>query len=91
MARADLTQGNIKKTIIRLTLPMILGIFGMVAFNFADTAFVAQLGGTQLAALSFTFPVVMIIQSISMGLGMGAGSVISRVAKKKDSVKRLAT
>lgn len=91
MARADLTQGNIKKTIIRLTLPMILGIFGMVAFNFADTAFVAQLGGTQLAALSFTFPVVMIIQSISMGLGMGAGSVISRVAKELGSVKRLAT
>ncbi len=91
MAKTDLTQGDIKKTIIRLTLPMILGIFGMVAFNFADTAFVAQLGGTQLAALSFTFPVVMIIQSISLGLGMGAGSVISRVSTDKDSVKRIAT
>ena len=40
----DLTQGDIKKTILRMTGPMILGMLGMVAFNFADTAFVGQLG-----------------------------------------------
>lgn len=90
-ATKDLTKGDIKKTIIQLTLPMILGMLGMVAFNFADTAFIGQLGGAQLAALSFTFPVVMIVQSVAHGLGIGTASVIARVASKRDSVKRLAT
>lgn len=87
----DLTTGNIKKTIIRMTLPMIFGMIGLVAFNFADTAFVGQLGGAPLAALVFTFPIVMIIQSVAHGLGVGTGSVIARVAAKCDKVKRYAT
>ncbi len=87
----DLTQGDIKKTIIHMTLPMILGMLGMVAFNFADTAFVGQLGGTQLAALTFTFPVVMIVQSVAHGLGIGAGSIVARSAVRRDAVRRYAT
>ena len=87
----DLTQGNIKKTIVQMVLPMILGMFGMVAFNFADTAFVAQLGGIELAAMSFTFPVIMIVQAIAVGLGIGTGSVVSRAAGDRNSVKRLTT
>ena len=87
----DLTQGNIKKTLISMTLPMILGMLGMVAFNFADTAFVGQLGGIQLAALTFTFPVIMIVQSVAHGLGIGTGSIVARSAAKRDEVRRIAT
>ena len=87
----DLTQGDIKRTIVYMTLPMIVGMFGMVAFNFTDTAFVAQLGGTQLAALTFTFPVVMVVQSVAHGLGIGAGSVVSRSVGDRDIIKRLTT
>lgn len=92
MARTrDLTQGNIQKTILRMTVPMILGMLGMVAFNFADTAFVGQLGEAQLAALAFTFPVVMIVQSVAQGLSIGAGSVIARAAANRSEVRRLTT
>ena len=87
----DLTQGNIKKTIISMTLPMILGMLGMVAFNFADTAFVGQLGGVQLAALTFTFPVILIIQSVAHGIGIGTASIIARSAAKRNVVRRIAT
>ena len=90
---ARLIEGSIQKTLIRLTLPMILGTLGMVIFNLADTYFVGQLGTNQLAALSFTFPVVMIIGSIAMGLGIGASAVISRSIGEgnHDKVKRLTT
>ena len=90
---ARLIEGSIEKTLIRLTIPMILGTLGMVIFNLADTYFVGQLGTNQLAALSFTFPVVMVIGSIAMGLGIGASAVISRSIGEgnHDKVKRLTT
>ncbi len=72
---------------------MMMGIVAMVAFNLADTFFVGQLGTTHLAAISFTFPVVMVIGSISMGLGVGASAVISRAigAGNHEKVIRLTT
>jgi putative MATE family efflux protein len=90
---ARLIEGPIQKTLIRLTLPMILGTLGMVIFNLADTFYVGQLGTNQLAALSFTFPVVLVVSSIAMGLGIGASAVISRAIGEGnyDKVKRLTT
>lgn len=91
--KARLTEGHILFMLIRLTLPMILGMFSMVAFNLADTFFVAKLGTLQLAALSFTFPVVLILNSIALGIGVGTSAVISRAIGSNDTenVKRLTT
>jgi len=72
---------------------MVFGILGMVAFNVADTFFVGQLGSNELAALSFTFPVVLVINSLAQGLGVGASAVISRAIGEGDhhKVQRLTT
>lgn len=72
---------------------MILGFMAMVAFNLIDTFFVGKLGTEALAAISFTFPVIFVINGISMGLGVGASAVISRAIGKGDTeqVKRLTT
>lgn len=50
----------------------------MVAFNLIDAYFIGQLGENELAAISFTFPVVMLIFSIIQGVGIGAVSVIAK-------------
>lgn len=76
--KKDLTKGSISSKLIQLTLPMMLGFISMVAFNLIDTFYVGQLGKTELAALSFTFPVIMVIFSIIHGLGIGATALISR-------------
>ena len=76
-SRASLTTGKISTLLVRLTIPMIAGMLGMVVFNLADTFYIGQLGKDQLAAMSFTFPVVMVLTSISIGLGMGTSAVIS--------------
>jgi MATE family, multidrug efflux pump len=91
--KAKLTEGNITKQLILLTLPMMAGMISMVIFNLVDTFYIGQLGKDELAAMSFTFPVVMIVQSIALGLGMGTSSVVSRAIGKGDSstVKRLST
>ncbi len=64
-----------------------LGIISMVAFNLIDTYFVGQLGTEELAALSFTFPVIMFIFSIVQGLGIGATALISRSIGQKNREK----
>ena len=74
--KAKLTEGPIKKLLIQLTLPMIAGMISMTIFNLTDTFFIGQLGKNELAAMSFTFPIVMILNSIALGLGMGASSVM---------------
>lgn len=57
---------------------MLIGFAALSAFNAVDTYFVGQLGTFQLAAMSFTFPVVMFLNSIALGLGVGVSSVVSR-------------
>ena len=74
----DLTEGNIKKQLATLTVPMLFGMIGMVIFNLADTYFIGKLGVTQLASISFTFPVIMFVNSLSQGIGIGTSSLVSR-------------
>ncbi len=91
--KSTLTDGPIGKTLVRLTIPMIIGIFSIVGFNLVDAYFIGQLGALPLAALSFTFPVVMVMGSIGMGLGIGAAAVISKAIgeEHQEKIKRLTT
>ena len=91
--KAQLVEGPVAKSLFNMTLPMIVGTLGMVAFNIIDTFFVGQLGTEELAALSFTFPVVMVIASLAMGIGVGASAVISQAIGRGDhhKVQRLTT
>lgn len=73
-----LTTGPIGPTLVRLALPMLVGILGMMAFNVIDIFFVGKLGTVQLAAITLTFPVVMVVGTFTLGLGVGAMAVISR-------------
>ena len=91
--KAKLTEGSVGRTLVFVTLPMMVGIVGMVAFNLVDTFFVGRLGTLELAAMGFTFPVVMVVGSIARGLGVGVSSVVSRAIGQGDhhKVQRLTT
>ena len=91
--QARLIEGPIAPTLVKLTLPMLIGIFSMIAFNLVDTFFLGRLGTESLAAISFTFPVVMAIGSVALGLGVGAAALISRAIGVGDDeqVRRLTT
>ena len=77
--RKDLTKGPIVPLLVKLTWPMMFGVMGMVVFNMVDTFYVGRLGTAELAAIGYTFPVVMIVSSIAMGMGIGTASLISRM------------
>ncbi|MBN2852539.1 MAG: MATE family efflux transporter [Clostridia bacterium] len=93
MKQHDLLTGSIAKHILRLSLPSIAGMFSFVIFNLTDTYFVSELGTNALAAMGYTFPIVMIVGAISSGISMGAASLLSRAKGAKDFhlMQRIAT
>lgn len=91
--KGDLTQGPIRKHLIRLSIPMIWGILAIISFQLVDTYYISLLGTEYLAAISFTFPVTMTVFSLIIGLGIGMSSVLSRKigAGDHDEIIRIAT
>jgi len=80
----DLTKGPVMRHVWRMTPPMAIAFMAMMAFNLADTWFVSRLGTAPLAAMGFTFPIVMIVHSIAMGIGIGVSSCVSRAIGSQD-------
>ncbi|MHB1451997.1 MAG: MATE family efflux transporter, partial [Coriobacteriia bacterium] len=89
---ARLVEGPVARTLVRLSAPMVVAMFAMVGFNIVDTFYVGQLGTEQLAAMGFTLPVVMAVNSISLGIGVGTTAVVSQAIGRRDTegVRRLA-
>jgi putative MATE family efflux protein len=72
---------------MRLTVPMFLGISSMILASMIDTIYIGWIGTQQLAAVSFSFPLVMGLSSVSMGLGIGATSIMSRTLGRGDRAR----
>ncbi len=90
---ARLIEGPVSRHLVSMTVPLVWAVLAIMAFNVTDTWFVAQLGAQPLAAMSFTFPVIMVMTSLGIGLMAGTSSVLARVVGEGDmgQVRRLAT
>jgi putative MATE family efflux protein len=81
-----------KRAIRVLSVPMMISMFLIMAYNLADSIWVAGLGPNALAALGFTNPLFFIVIGLGNGLAVGATSLIARCigAKKKKSADNAA-
>lgn len=77
--KGDLTTGPVRAHLVRLTLPMVTGLFALISFQLVNTFYISRLGTVPLAAISFTFPVTYIIFSLFLGFGIATSSVVSRL------------
>ena len=93
LLKNDMLQGDIKATLIKMAVPMILGMIMLMTFGIVDTFFVSMMGTNELAAISFTFPVTFTLISFNIGLGIGTSAVIGRHLGSGDDskAKKLAT
>lgn len=66
------------KLLIGMSLPAMISMLVQACYNIVDSVFVAQLGEEALAAVSLAFPVQMLIVALSVGMGVGINSGISR-------------
>ena len=81
----DLTKGPVLRTMLRFSLPMILGNLLQQCYNLADTWVVGRfLGSNALAAVGSSFTLMTFLTSILLGLCMGSGAVFSIRFGQKD-------
>lgn len=87
----DMTTGNPYRLIARFALPLLLGNILQQLYNIVDSIIVGNFVSTAaLAAVGTTFPIIFLINSLFMGIGMGATIIISQYfgANDKMSVKK---
>lgn len=76
---------NIKKLLIKLSVPATLGMIVNALYNFVDTLFVARgVGEIAIGGLAIAFPIQMIAMAFALMIGMGAASVFSRAYGRHD-------
>lgn len=74
----DLTVGGITSTLLRFTLPMMLGSLMQQCYNIADTLIVGRcIGPHALAAVGSAYALMVFLTSVLLGLAMGSGTVFS--------------
>ena len=74
----DLTVGGITSTLLRFTLPMMLGSLMQQCYNIADTLIVGRcIGPEALAAVGSAYALMVFLTSVLLGLAMGSGTVFS--------------
>ncbi len=76
------------KAVVKLGVPLIVGMFIMVLYNLVDTYFIGLMHDDyQLAAVNLAYPVMMISIAISNMIGTGASSLIARSLGAGDNEK----
>jgi putative MATE family efflux protein len=81
---SQLTDESVGRTITKMAIPMLAGTFSMTVYNLTNAWFVSLLGTNSLAAISFVFPVVMIIGFIMRGVGNGAMTLVAHALGARD-------
>ena len=92
-ATADtLGTQKISTLLIKQALPASIGILVMSLNMIVDTIFVGQwIGSLAIAAITVVLPIVFLISSLGMGIGIGGSSIISRALGAKATEKAYLT
>ena len=93
MSRQDLTQVPVALSLFKPTAPMMMGVSSNILVSMLEIGLIGQPGTQEVAAVTFTFPLVMILSSVALGIGIGTSSVIARSVGggRQEEVKQLGT
>lgn len=88
-----MTEEPVKKLISLLSIPTVISMMVTSVYNMADTYFVSKLGTSATGAVGVVFSLMAIIQAVGFTVGMGSGSIISRMlgAKKDEDASKIAS
>jgi putative MATE family efflux protein len=80
----DYTTGSVGRAIVCLAIPMVIEMLGQALFGLADVIFVTFLGTTQVAVVSLTEAVLMIVFAVAIGFSMGTTAMVARRIGEKN-------
>ena len=93
-ATRRLLEGPIAPTLLRLAAPNVVMLVAQVSISILEAYYVGWLGAEALAGVSVTFPLVMLMQTMSAGgMGGGVASAVARAigAGRRADASRLVT
>lgn len=74
----------VKKALLAMGLPAMIGMMINALYNLVDAYFVGSLGTSQMGAISVTFPLGQVVVGLGLLFGNGAASYISRLLGHKE-------
>ncbi|MGY2051377.1 MATE family efflux transporter [Methylobacterium sp. JK268] len=75
---ADLGAPDLRRLVVRLALPTVIGLSANAAHHAANAVFVGMIGVEALAAILVALPIVALLAAFGEGLGAGAATAIGR-------------
>lgn len=90
--KLDLGSSPIGPLLFQMSMPSIAAMLMMAIYNLVDVYWLARVGSKEIAALTISFPVQIVIGSVGVGAGIGAGSFAARMfgARRNDLAFRTA-
>lgn len=81
----DMTEGNVNKTLLLFTLPMLISVMFQQFYNMADSIIVGKFVGEEaLAAVGSSYTVTTIFIAVAVGSSLGCNIVIANLFGSKD-------
>ncbi len=74
----DYTDGPIGRSILVLSIPMVLETLMESVFAVVDVFFVGRLGADAVAVVGLTESILMLVYALAMGLSIGATAMVAR-------------
>lgn len=82
----ELIRGEPEKAILKFAIPIIITMLITSLYNIIDAFWITRISSESIAGLGFVTPLFLILNGISVGLGTGATSAISRFIGAKDKL-----
>ena len=84
-APMDMTEGNSLRQIIRFSIPLLIGNFAQQMYSTVDAIVVGNyIGDNALGAVGLSFPVLMLVFALFIGISTGAGITVSQYFGAKE-------
>lgn len=81
----DLTSGSVLRHLITFSIPLLIGNVLQAFYNTVDSIWVGRfIGAKALGAVSVSFPLIMILVSLVMGITMATTVLVSQYAGAKN-------
>ena len=80
----ELMRGNPETAVRKLAIPVMISMLLTASYNIIDGIWITGLGEAAIAGIGFVTPIFMILNGVSVGLGSGVTSSISRFVGAHD-------
>ncbi|OQY34186.1 MAG: hypothetical protein B6241_05730 [Spirochaetaceae bacterium 4572_59] len=83
----DMFEGPVRPVLIRLSLPILAGMFFQLLYNIVDTIFVSRIDladPSYVGGVGLIFPLVFLFIALGNGLSIGVSSLVARAIGEKN-------